>query len=443
MAEQTTSVNMRFAPEKGYSDENVLVTDLGNDNYDYMFLIENALVVFENLQETSRGLISTLTIECPPQHPIVSHIQTNLYSQKARRDLAIELAKTYLDEYLPWDKMLEYAITDVIQRIKEPPELSDISQDPQDTKVRYLLEPLLVINLPNTLFSPGGKGKTIMANYVAVLITHGIAASNGLPFIPIEAKVLYLDYEADIETHRRYVTAIERGLGLPHKPIYYMNIDQPLTYYIGFLLDLIKQHDIGLVIVDSMMAATALDTSRQTEAQVASAYYNLLRSLGCTTLTLDHTTKQNMLTDDNAVAPYGSIVKFNRSRSQWELKSSQQVDDDTMEIALTDRKFNLGKPRPSIGVRIKFNNDGDELLSVEFSPCDISDNPALSKVLPLKIRIKDLLLDAGDMTISEIAEALSADYGSVKAELYRSKSLFTQVDKRGKAITWGVVENEA
>ena len=437
MVEKITPINMKFAPDKGYSDENVIVSDLNNDSFDYTFLIENALIVFENCQETSRGLISTLTIECPPQHPIISHIKTNLYSQKARRDLAKELAETYLDEYLPWDKMLEYAITDVIQRIKEPPELSDISQDPQDTKVRYLLEPLLVIDLPNTLFSPGGKGKTILANYVAVLITHGIAASNGLPFIPIEAKVLYLDYEADIETHRRYVTAIEKGLGLSHKPIYYLNLDQPLTsYYGGFLRDLIKQYNIDLVIVDSMMAATALDTSRQTEAQVASAYYNLLRSFGCTTLTLDHTTKQSMIADDNAVAPYGSIVKFNRSRSQWELKSSQQVGDDTMEIALTDRKFNLGKPRPSIGVLIKFNNDADELLSVEFSPCDIADNPILSKVLPIKARAEELLKH-GPLPVKDIADELGEDPSTIRTTLNRYKNTFNKIGN-----DWGLLCDE-
>lgn len=427
-----------FTPKEGYNQDNVFITDLGNGRLQYYFYHEQVQLIFESIHENRRGLIATLSVACPPSKPILSQIEINLSSQKNRRNLALDLARDYQETSLPWGEILEYAITRTIAQVKAPPELADISQDPLDAKLHYQLEPVLLKGQPNTIFCPGGKGKSIMAAYWAVLTTHGLASPSGLPFIPAETKVLYLDYEAEAEIHRRYVTAIECSLELPHKPIYYMSCDQPLSYYAGHLLELIKQYDIGLVIIDSMMAATAQDTAGLSEAQLASAYYNLLRSLGCTTLTIDHTTKQSMVADDAAaLAPYGSVVKYNRSRCQWELKTSQQEDEDTLEIALVHRKFNAGKLHKTIGIRITFINEGDELKGVEFTSCDIADNPTLSKVLPLYIRIKQLLLDEGDMTVTEIATVLETEGMKIRARLNEHKNLFIKLGDK-----WGVRQDD-
>ena len=129
------------------------------------------------------------------------------------------------------------------------------------------------------------------------------------------------------------------------------------------------------------------------------------------------------------------MVKYNRSRSQFEIKKSQDAGDDFLELSLTHRKHNEGRLLKPIGLRINFNESASgELESVTFEGCNVADNPELSGTLPLTFLIKDLLKH-GSLTNKEITEQLDANLDSVRVITHR-------LGKKGTLIkvgdSWGL-----
>lgn len=425
------------SPGASIKRDEVQVLSYGTNGLELHFLASEAYITIPHIKENGKGLIAELNISLPPGKPIMSAIEINLKSSRDRINLARNLAQTYQDRYIPWDEVLEFTITEAINRYRQPPELENISADPDRLKLEYLIEPLLVKDQPTTIFSPGGKGKSIFADYLAILASHGEAAQNNLPFIACKSNVLYLDWESDLDTHRRYISAIEASLGLGHETINYLSCDQSFNRIVGHISQYIKDCEIDLVIVDSQMAATSEYSPGMSEAQIASAYYNDLRSLKVTTLTIDHVTKQSMIGGDNIATPYGSVVKYNRSRSQYELRQTQDIEADYIELALVHKKFNLGKLSKPLGMRIEFfTNENEELTSIVFKSCDLADNPELSKLLSLKQQAIMLLKDAGVMKIDDMAEELDVGKSSLESTMYRDKNIFVRVSKG----EWGLLE---
>lgn len=88
-----------------------------------------------------------------------------------------------------------------------------------------------------------------------------------------------------------------------------------------------------------------------------------------------------------STGPYGSIVKFNRSRTQFQLEKSQNAGDDFIELSLVNKKNNNTKLLLPIGLHIDFKGRDDVLEMVRFSHCNVTDNPELEKTATLKDRL--------------------------------------------------------
>jgi len=390
----------------------------------------NLTVRIDNLSDDATGIIRVA------EGGNTLHISNiNLLSTRSLAELANRLRK---HKKIDWDAVLSKIATYCADKIGEAGTEENINIEPVSMKIDYLLDPLLPMNEPVTIYTAGGKGKSIFADYIAVLVQFGIAADGNLPFIPRQCNVLYLDWEADAETHRRYITAIKRGLNVEFvQDIKYLKIDRPLCKVMDTVRSMVKRHNIGLTIIDSQMAATASGSPGLTEAQIASEYYNNIHSLKCTTLTIDHITKQGMLSSNGIEAPYGSVVKYNRSRSQFELRlPDEEEDSDHKEFALIHRKFNLGRKQKPLGIAVDFTNNDNELVEISFRNCSIKDNPLLEKVLRLPVRIKNLLVSRGSMTVKDIAEQLDETEASVRARLNENKNMFIKLENN----EWGVQE---
>jgi len=333
---------------------------------------------------------------------------------------------------LDWDAALSRISSYCTDKLGEIGLEENINAEPVTMKVEYLLDPIIPMNEPTTIYTAGGKGKSILADYFAVLIQFGIVSDGNLPFIPRQNNVLYLDWEADAETHRRYITAIKRGLKIKNtEEIKYIKFDRPLSKVIDAVRVIIKKYNIGLTIIDSQMAATASGTQGLTEAQVASEYYNNIHSLKCTTLTIDHITKQGMLSSNGIEAPYGSVVKYNRSRSQFELRLPDEEDDlDHKEFALLHRKFNLGRKQKPLGIAADFTNNDNELLQITFNACDLISSTTLSRVLPRVARMVNAIKElGGQASIKEIAEAIGEpeNIDKISIQLANTKKIFIKI----------------
>ncbi len=295
----------------------------------------------------------------------------------------------------------------------------------------------------------GGDGKSIfLGEYMAVLIVNGKCSENGLPLVPTQTNVLYLDWESNPETHRINITAIQAGLtwdtgsNPPETPqrIHYIQCHRPFREMLAFIRKFIADNNIGVVIIDSQMAATAENPQGMTEAAIASEYYNNLNTLNCTTLTIDHITKAGMVSGGSSATPYGSVVKFNRSRNQFEFKKSQEPDSNIMELAISHKKNNIGKLIKPFGVKVEFTeNDNDELVRIDFSACDIRDNLELVRTLTHKQQVIAALKSMTTATFQEMADYTGIPYDSVKTTCYRHTKVFVKIDGN----IWGLVTSNS
>jgi hypothetical protein len=392
-----------------YSDDNVAI-DRNSSFTDYTFLLaaENINVRVSDIQDMVHRVDAKFDIQYPVNNLFYGNIRINLYNRNDRKQLARDLAGKYTDINIDWDSMLEFVIDDIISTLKAPPDVVNIDDEPENQAVEYVLEPILIKNQPNSLFCPGGIGKTTIADYWCVLLTHGVASPAG--FIPGSGETincLYADYESDAETHRRYISAIEEGLGLlEHKAIPYISCSKPFCQYVEHIKELAERYHIELLVVDSIMAATAGYPNGMSEAQIASEFYNNLHDIGITSLSLDHSTKADMREGGNNTTPYGSIVKYNRCRSLFELKMDDSFSDsDHKEFALVHKKHNLTRKHPPIGISIDYVNRGDILESITFNKCDIADNQELSKKsLTRKQRLINALKELRKASIKDLAD---------------------------------------
>lgn len=418
-----------------YADTEFMTIEL-IDGWEHDELCHNVIVRTTNLRQNSHGITADLDIYHNSEEPVKSGITLNLNDYQARTKLAKTLASDFTD-LLPWGEILEYVVHETLRRYRSIGLPDDMDTAPEIRCIEYAVEKLLPRNLPTTIYAPGGRGKSIFADFLAVLYQYGLTAPGGLPFISRQGNVLYLDYEAELELHRRYIEAIKAGMGISeHRQMRYLNCDTPITAIISELRDLVKTDDIELVIIDSQMAATAGGLKGITDAQIASEYYNCLHSLHCTTLTIDHVSKDAMKFGDTTSSPYGSVVKYNRARSLYELRSQQEVESDHMELALVHHKFNLGKRQSSLGIAIDFyNNDQEELEKIEFSSCNLADNPLLEKSQSYKQRLINALRDIGKGTTKELAEYLEAPQDAVRVNLNRYADTFVKLSK----TEWGLL----
>jgi len=357
----------------------------------------------------------------------------NLLSPRTKDAQARKLERLRAD--VPWDDALTWIthLTMQIARRSEPPR--PVGKKPETMKVEYELSPILERNQPTTIYSPGGYAKSYLAAYIACLVQFnckGITDPRSC-WTPTAGNVLYLDWESSFRDHERRVWAIKQGLAINNDETFqHLFCYQPLTADIRNIQRLVIEKKIGLVVIDSQMAATGYGPDA---SQISSQFYNALRSLECTTLCLDHVSKAEWgkMLDADSLGPYGSVVKFNRSRSQFEIRKSQVPGEDFIELALVHRKHNEGRLLRPIGIRIDFHNNPDgELEKVTFRACEISDNAELSKVQTLKDRLAGIL-GGGSMSIKDMADQLEKPEGTVRSTLNRHKDTFVNLGNE-----WGL-----
>lgn len=221
-----------------------------------------------------------------------------------------------------------------------------------------------------------------------------------------------------------------------------MPLFSPLTRHADFIRDFIRDNDIILVVLDSQMASMAGAFSSLKDDQIAGIYYNILASWATTTLTIDHVPKSAMNTDYGVGAAYGSVVKYQRARSVFELKQAQEPGENIIELAFINQKNNLGPKLKPFGLKIQFDNDKDgDLNAISFDTFDLADSSKLEKVRPLWERARDAIMWEfnGRATTGQLAVQLEIGEGTIRTILNRYDKVFTKVEKSREGTTWGLV----
>ncbi len=418
----------------------------GLNHYEFKWDSLSITAHLENIDPDAKGELSVIH-KNGQGDKLLLYKEINLLSILSCSQITKQLQKNSLQ--IEWDDILTHITHLTLADLRKGKPLAEIGNQPESMRTEYLLKPILIKNVPTTLFSSGGSGKSYLADYIALIVQNGVTGLNG-QWLGIQGNVLYLDWESDAETHKKRVWAIKKGLLLSgdyncdfEDTFKYQEMERPLIESVQFIQNLVTTNSTDLIIVDSHMAAqdNGLDQS-----QAAQRFYNALRSFHCTSLTIDHTSKEDWKNSNETVAPYGTVSKFNRSRAQFQLIKSQNVGDDYIECSLKHLKNNDGKLLRPIGLRIDFKNadENEDILEwVSFKPCTLTENPTLSRTLSQWEQIQQAIKSNNNIPMKPIdiskVTGLSNDIVSMNLNNYKDK-YFVQVDK--KDHRWGLYFNE-
>ena len=249
---------------------------------------------------------------------------------------------------LDWDKVIEQLSVAVLEewRVGVPAvQISGNVLQSVDTKQRWLVEPLIQYGHPTLLYGKGSSGKSWMAQYLSVLIHEGLSRSG----LTVEqSTVLYLDWETDLNEITSRILMLRQGMGLSPEQdsgVWYKFMSQGLAADIAEIMALVKEHNIRFIVLDSLRSACMGEPE---SAEVVLRMFMALRSLGVTSLCIDHTNKEGSL--------FGSVYKFNNSRQIFEAKKEQGEDESSLEFALFHRKANNSKLVKPLGWLLSFDN---------------------------------------------------------------------------------------
>lgn len=264
----------------------------------------------------------------------------NFYAATSRSTWAKEIAKRCPGEAqsLDWDGFLERFVAQVIaaERIGEPSiNLADLELT---TGNRYLIPGMVSAEETTIWFGDGGSMKSYLALAAGATIATGHAGFLGLQ--PTERRnVGYVDWEWGAQAHRRRLGRLANGGPLP--PIRYIRCDRPLTHEVARLQRLVREHDLGFLILDSI--AFGCDAPPE-QADTATRYVSAVRQLGVPCLLIAHVTKA----DDGDKKPFGCYSSDTEvlTRRGWLLHQNLTLDD---EVACFDQEADtLRWQHPSI-----------------------------------------------------------------------------------------------
>ena len=268
-----------------------------------------------------------------------------------------------------WSDIMEQLCESVLEDYRTgSPEmlLTGEVEDMEDQE--WMIYPIIERDNPTLIFGVGSAGKSIFAQLCAVLVDAGYS------FEGLEVRkgnVLYLDWET---THRDLlarVTSIRNVLKLEGKShIWYKRMSTGLEDGIEEIKQVVSEHEIDFIVIDSMGAALGNDASEQ---KVVTGAFSAIRSLNVTALVIDHPNKA----ETGLKALFGSTYKSLLSRHVWEVLKDQQVGDNLTKFALFHRKANNTGLFKEMGWQFTFENnrlsDIERITSKEISKTAMKD----------------------------------------------------------------------
>ena len=342
-----------------------------------------------------------------------------LTSARSKRDI-VRYLQDLVSEY-EWEYIIEGAFQRIVEEYYTPEKVVK-AKIAEETALEFLLEPVLVKGHPVLIYAQGGTGKSLLAQYMSLLLQNGLTLTRH----PGEKRnVLYLDWELDeVEFARRLGMLV---VNLPEGEIdtpFYKKCTLTLSAELPTVLRAVMENDIGLVVVDSAGPAIGGDIN---ETSKVIEFFNCVRkvtAMGVTVLILSHVSKQSK--KEKSGTPIGSVYFENLSRICWELK--QSYADGKLTLGLFCRKSNFGS-FPSIGFEVSFE-DGLAFVDVLRDQSEIKDLDVAGQSVPeLVMRVLEVL---GEATVSDLAREINVEKQYLWLVLHRlkEKGLVTS-DKRG------------
>ena len=311
----------------------------------------------------------------------------------------------------------------------------------------FALEPFILDELPTTLFSFGGMGKSMIALAMMVSLNTGKEILPGIKPEP-NHRGLYLDWESSAWEHGTRYKQLCKGAGVdPNEyPMLHLTMTRSLEISKFTLAHYISEHRISYLIIDSAAAAVGGDPNSPDDPL---HMFEVLRELGLPTLIIAHQPKNA----EGSSHPYGSVVWHNQSRGTFSIDRVQSPGSNTLQVAIINRKSNNSGLRKPMGFQFEFVDDAINVTSTELAKSE-----ELSKHLTVIDQVIGVLADNKDedgqllpMTVIEICgKKPTLKGGSVSTKLYEYSKIGKSVRKatpedhgyNPSDIQWVLLDND-
>ena len=283
-------------------------------------------------------------------------------------------------------------------------------------KPDYVVEPILYTDLANIIFGDYASLKSL-TSMVLAYIAQLPYTDNGLGLYPAGKETstpcLWLDYEGQNKNFQKQWTGIQRGFHADLElPMLYKEMTMPLADAIPSVREDMAENDIKMLIIDSLGPAAGGNLN---DPEPAIRYHQALRTLGGTSLTLAHNSKDP---NTGSKSIFGSVFFSNLARSIWQCKAEKEASSPYAIVGLKQIKASLSQLHTPIGLAFEFDETANTIFVTK---SDLKDT-GMAGDLPLSLRIKDLLR-AGALSVKDIAENLDAKENTVRTAVHRlSKS---------------------
>lgn len=296
----------------------------------------------------------------------IMHVsRINLIAAATRNSLAKYLSTRSNGWDLDWADALEHLAQFVMMAETEGEEIGEVGHDPiTPFSEQFLMKPLIPKDRASTWFGTGMSGKSLLALAAAISVAAGREVIPGCG-PSVKGPVLYLDWETTKQVINDRVQMLCAGHGFrPPKGIMYRRCVRALADDVEALSEVVKAHDVKLIVVDSAAYAMGTQGEYGDANESVLRMHEALRLMGSTALIIDHVNKQDSKEKPGTARPYGSAYKTWAARMAWEVRKGPS-DDGLLRTAMYHAKSNDSPQLDPIGLEIEWHEGTARILTAE------------------------------------------------------------------------------
>ena len=403
--DQTIQSIYRYVPaENVFTNEDVstpvVLSEIANRRV-FRWSSEDLVVELSRIATSRNGIDCWIKFSTHTD-PLFGPVRLNLLSSSGRESLARLLKNR---KPMNWQMVLDQVSNMVSSSLEEGGAAKDMRfYSPESVDQGWCIRPYVQTNQATIMFGFAGNGKSTIATALLLSKATGAELLPGVdPGFP--GAVLYADWEDSEESFNTTASAIlhghQLGWGDVIKPVLYRRYHGSLADHFDALAADIALHDIKLICVDSLVAASG-DQFSPNDAEAARTWHQVVSALGVSSIGITHAAKNS-----KEPSAFGSVFFTNLARSIFEISADAEAGRNSSVIAVTHRKGNNTGLMKPVGLSVDFESDEfDNPVKIQYASADLTQSEVLATKLSSSDRILSLITMVS-MSPSEILEELT------------------------------------
>ena len=403
--DQTLQSIYRYIPaENVFTNEDVsmpvVLSEIANRRV-FRYSSEDLVVELSRIYTSRNGIDCWIKFSTHTD-PLFGPVRLNLLSSSGRESLARLLKNR---KPMNWQMVLDQVSNMVSSSLEEGGAAKDMRfYTPESVDQGWCIRPYVQTNQATIMFGFAGNGKSTIATALLLSKATGAELLPGVdPGYP--GAVLYADWEDSEESFNTSASAIHHGHQLGWgdviKPVLYRRYHGSLADHFDAIAADIAEHDIKLICVDSLVAASG-DQYSPNDAEAARTWHQVVSALGVSSIGITHAAKNS-----KEPSAFGSVYYTNLARSIFEISADAEAGRNSSVIAVTHRKGNNTGLMKPVGLSVDFESDEfDNPVKIQYASADLTQSEVLASKLSSSDRILALVTKVS-MSPAEILEELT------------------------------------